>query len=248
MEDSPPGQLVGQDGPARSGRTDSDDTDPSWPDPAPGTSTAPDGIARTGGRRYRTGPPPLQRRRADEEQRAQTAPLPSGLGARGTLGALVAWCLASCLLATWLHHAVVAGLGFCLGSALAARYCRPAALLRMVVAVPAVFAVAEIVAQVATLHGGRRGLALPVAGGTLLTLAAVAPWLFAGTAAAVAIALFRGLPQCVRDLRAELRGGAPRRTPRGPRGRRGPPAEQALRAQQALRALNAQRAQRAPRG
>jgi len=145
---------------------------------------------------------------------------------------------------------VVAGLGFCLGSALAARYCRPAALLRMVVAVPAVFAVAEIVAQVATLHGGRRGLALPVAGGTLLTLAAVAPWLFAGTAAAVAIALFRGLPQCVRDLRAELRGGAPRsrRTPRGPRGRRGPPAEQALRAQQALRALNAQRAQRAPRG
>jgi hypothetical protein len=134
------------------------------------------------------------------------------LRARATLSGLFAWTLVSCLLAAWLHLAVVAGLGFCAGSALAAWYCRPAALLRMLTAVPAVFAVAEILAQFATRPaGGRRGLVVPVAGGTLLTLASVAPWLFAGTAGAVAIALFRGLPRCVRDLRAELRGRAPAR-------------------------------------
>jgi len=163
------------------------------------------------------------------------------------LGALFAGCLASCLLAAWLHLVVVAGLGFCAGSALAAWYCRPAALLRLVVAVPAVFATAVILAQLATLPwGGRHGLVLPVAGGTLLTLAAVAPWLYAGTAAALAIALFRGLPRCVRELRAELRGRAP--TPRGPRGRRGSPMEQALRAQGALREHRARQAQQAPPG
>jgi hypothetical protein len=156
------------------------------------------------------------------------------------LAGLFACCLISCLLAAWLHLIVLAGLGFCVGCAVAARYCQPAALLRMVIAVPSVFLVAEVVAQLATLHsGGRRALALPVAGGTLLTLAAVAPWLFAGTAGAVTIALFRGLPQCVRDLRAGLRGGTPaRQAPRGPQ------AQQALRARQALLAELPPRAQR----
>jgi hypothetical protein len=204
---------------------------------------------RAGGRRYRAGRPPPQRPSANDQPRVP-APYPSGFGALGTLGALFAGCLASCLLAAWLHLVVLAGVGFCAGSALAAWYCRRAALLRIVIAVPAVFAIAEILAQLTTLpRGGRHGLALPVAGGTLLTLAAVAPWLFAGSAAALAIAMFRGLPQCVRDLRTELRGRPP--DGRGPRTRRGPPAEQALRAQKALRELNAQRAgrtQQAPRG
>lgn len=141
--------------------------------------------------------------------------------ARGVLAGLLLWYLVSCLLAAWMHHTVVAALGFCAGSVLAARYSRPAALLRVVVAVPAIFAVAEVLAQLITLHSAaRHSLALAVTGGTLLTLATVAPWLLAGTAGAVIIALFRGLPQCIGDLRAELRGGskapsARRNQPRG---------------------------------
>ena len=115
-------------------------------------------------------------------------------------------CLASCLLAAWLHRDVVAGLGFCAGSAVAARYTRPTALLRVVIAVPLVFLAAELAAQLLTSPGGRPGLAVTVLEGTLLMLSWVAPWLFAGSAVAVAIALFRGLPQCIRDLRSELRG------------------------------------------
>jgi hypothetical protein len=221
MEDVPTGQLIRQDSPAGSAGTEAAETD------ADGARTAPEigapleggsrvGGRRTGGRRYRTGHPPPQRRPAYEQPRAQATPFPSVFGALGTLAGLFACCLISCLLAAWLHLIVLAGLGFCAGCAVAAWYCQPAAQLRMVIAVPSVFLVAEVIAQLATLQsGGRRGLALPVAGGTLLTLAAVAPWLFAGTAGAVAIALFRGLPQCVRDLRAELRGRAPaRRAPR----------------------------------
>jgi hypothetical protein len=216
MEDAQAGQLVRHGSAAGSGATEAADTD------GGGAGTAPEGGQRTGGRRYRAGRPPPRRRGTAEQPRVPTTPFPSGFGAWGTLGGLFACCLVSCLLAAWLHFTVVAGLGFCAGCAIAAWYCRPAALLRMVIAVPAVFAAAEILAQLATLPGGsgRRGLALPVAGGTLLTLAAVAPWLFAGTAVAIAIALFRGLPQCVRDLRAELRGQPPAR--RAPRARQAP--------------------------
>jgi hypothetical protein len=42
--------------------------------------------------------------------------------------------------------------------------------------------------------------------GTVLTLAGVAPWLFAGTIACVVIAMTRGLPDCVRQLREEQGG------------------------------------------
>ncbi len=222
MEDEPTGQLVRQDGPAGSAGTEPADTDAGGAASAPESGSRTHG-RRTGGRRYRAGRPPPQRRRADEQPRVQATPFPSGFGASGALGALFAFCLASCLLAAWLRLTLVAGLGFCAGCALAAWYCPRAALLRMVIAVPTVFAAAEILAQLATLRGGgHRGLVLPVAVGTLLTMAAVAPWLFAGTAGAVAIALFRGLPRCVSDLRAELRGRTPgRRAPRAhqtPRG------------------------------
>ena len=39
-----------------------------------------------------------------------------------------------------------------------------------------------------------------------LTLSTAAPWLFGGLAGALLIATVRGLPQCVRDLRAHLAG------------------------------------------
>jgi hypothetical protein len=68
---------------------------------------------------------------------------------------------------------------------------------------------AEIIAQVATAQGSSsRGTVISVLEGTLLTLADVAPWLFAGTVICLVAAMVRGLPQCVRDLRAGLRGEA----------------------------------------
>jgi hypothetical protein len=128
--------------------------------------------------------------------------------------------LASCLLAAWLHNNVVAGLGFCAATCVAARCARPQALLGLVVSVPAVFLTAEVVAQVAIEPAFKHhGTLLPVAEGTLLTLAGVAPWLFAGTAAGVLIAMFRGLPQCVRSLRSDLSGRRVRPRERTRRGR-----------------------------
>jgi hypothetical protein len=112
---------------------------------------------------------------------------------------------------------MVAGLGFCAGSCVAAGYARRAALLGVVVSAPVVFLVAEVFAQLVTVPAGaHRGTLVLVAGGTLLTLAGVAPWLFAGTIAGLVIAMFRGLPNSVRDLRAGLTGrrARPRRPPR----------------------------------
>jgi hypothetical protein len=210
MDDAPTGRLVREENPAGFAGTESTDTEASGAETAPDAGRRAAG-RRTGGRRYKAGHPPPQRRRTYRQPSVQATPFPAGLGVWGILAGLFACCLASCLLAAWLHLIVLAGLGFCVGCGLAVWFCQPAALLRVVLAVPTVFVLAEVLAQLATLHGhGRHGLALPVAAGTLLTLAAVAPWLFSGTAGAVAIALFRGLPRCVRDLRAALRGRAPR--------------------------------------
>jgi hypothetical protein len=48
-----------------------------------------------------------------------------------------------------------------------------------------------------------RGTALGVLG----SLASTAPWLFGGTLLVLAITVPRGLPACIRDLRARLAGG-----------------------------------------
>jgi hypothetical protein len=42
---------------------------------------------------------------------------------------------------------------------------------------------------------------LSIAGGSALSLAGVAPWLFVGTAISLTIAFFRGLPRSIADLR-----------------------------------------------
>jgi hypothetical protein len=180
---------------------------------------------RSGGRRYRNGnrPPPGRRpagpwsMSADGQATSEVTPLPDRTASVGTLAGLLAVFLAGCLLAAWLHQDVVAGLGFCAGACVAAGYARPAALLSVVVSVPVVFLAAEIVAQLVTVPAAaHRSTPVLVAEGTLLTLAGVAPWLFAGTIAGLAIAMFRGLPQSVRDLRAGLTGRRtrPRRRPR----------------------------------
>jgi hypothetical protein len=126
---------------------------------------------------------------------------------RGAVLAMLSLFFPGTLTAGWLHFAALTGISFVAGCALAARYTRRDAMLTAVVAPPLVFFVALVASEVLTTHEDTFGHTLASAAeGTVLTLAGVAPWLFAGVLIGVVVAMFNGLPQCVRDLRAELRG------------------------------------------
>ncbi len=152
--------------------------------------------------------PPAQSALAQRHPiRAESAPARSYVTARGAMVAMLGVFLASDLVASWLHLAVLIGLGYAGACALAPFFVRRHALLQLVVAPPAIFLVALIIGQVLTAQGtSRHGKALSVLEGTFLTLAAIAPWLFAGTAVGIGAATTRGLPQSIRELAAGLRG------------------------------------------
>ena len=127
--------------------------------------------------------------------------------ARGAVVAMFLLFLVGTLAAGWLHLEVLAGLSFVAGCAMAAYYSRRDALLTAVVTPPLVFMAALVIAELLTSHEDTVRHSLTAAAeGIILTLAAVAPWLFSGVVIGLVIALTRGLPQCVRDLSAELRG------------------------------------------
>ena len=178
---------------------------------------------RPGGRRYRSGRPParpmpggLQDRPADQQPAAEPTSFPALASAPWALVRMFTVCLVSCLLAGWLHLYLIAGLGFCVGCVLATRYTRRNALLYVVISLPVIFLAAALAAQLATAAGGgTHHTVVSALVGTVLTLADVAPWLLAGTAGGLGIALFRGLPQCVRDLRADASGRTERRNAAG---------------------------------
>ena len=137
--------------------------------------------------------------------------------ARGAVLAMFALFFLGMLAAGWLHLGVLTGLSFVVGSALAARYTRREGLLAVVVTPPLIFLVALVAVEVFTSHADTTKHALTSAAeGTILTLAAVAPWLFSGVVVGLVIALFRGLPQCIGDLRTELRGDFGLREPSAP--------------------------------
>jgi hypothetical protein len=117
---------------------------------------------------------------------------------------------AGMLAADWLHLGTLTGLSFVAGCALAARYTRRDGLLTVVASPALIFIVALIIHEALTTHAAtvRRTLE-SVAEGVVLTLAGVAPWLFIGVVLGLAIAMTRGLRQCIRDLGAELRGDPP---------------------------------------
>jgi hypothetical protein len=97
-----------------------------------------------------------------------------------------------------LGGAVPAGLSFLAGTAAAARYTRRAYLLTATATPPVLFFGVLSVAKFVTATGD---VPLSAASGIALALAGTAPWIFAGTAASLAIAWCRGLRRCVRDLR-----------------------------------------------
>jgi hypothetical protein len=78
------------------------------------------------------------------------------------------------------------------------------------IAPPLLFCIALVVVKAVTATGE---VALATAEGVAVTLAGVAPWLFAGTALSLVIAWSRGLRERVRELREELR---PPRSPDPP--------------------------------
>ncbi len=154
-------------------------------------------------------------RRSYSNDRRPAASFRSHVTKRGALLGMFAVCLVACLLAAWLHADAVAGVGFVVTGILAPVYARQNALLHIVISAPVIFLLAEIITQLITAPGtSGRNSVISVLEGTFLTLADVAPWLFAGTIVCIGIAMTRGLPQCVRDLRAGLRGDARVSSPR----------------------------------
>jgi hypothetical protein len=126
---------------------------------------------------------------------------------RGAVLAMFALFFLGAVAAELLHSGFLVGFSFLAGCVLAARFARRSALLTVVVSPPLVFLAAVVCAESVSSSAAtvRAGL-LSAVEGTVLTLAAAAPWLFGGEALGLTVALFRGLPQCVRELRAGLRG------------------------------------------
>jgi hypothetical protein len=104
------------------------------------------------------------------------------------------------------HHGFLAGGAFVVGTLLAVRYVQRSSLLPVVVSPPLLFAIALVIVKAVTATGS---LLTSTVGGTVVTLGNLAPWLFGGMAAVIAIACVRGLPANVRELRAGLRGDRP---------------------------------------
>jgi hypothetical protein len=132
--------------------------------------------------------------------------------ARGAVLSMFAVFLAGTLIAGWLHTELLTGLSFVAGCVLAARYTRRSGLLAATVSPPALFLAALICAELLDSDSGTVWHTVAATcEGSVITLASVAPWLFAGVILGLVIAFARGLRGCVSELRAELRGDIPPR-------------------------------------
>ena len=129
-------------------------------------------------------------------------PSAARLTGRGALLGMFVLSFLGILVSSWLHWSPLAGGSFVLGCAAAARWTKSRDLLSVVVSPPVLFFCALLSVKALTSTGN---MLVSIAEGTTLTLASVAPWLFAGVAVSLIIACFRGLPRCIRDLRRDLR-------------------------------------------
>jgi hypothetical protein len=128
--------------------------------------------------------------------------------ARGAVVAMFSLFFLGMVAADWLHLGSLTGLSFVAGCALAARYTKRDGLLTAVLTPPLIFMIALVVTETISSHADTLRRTLTSAGeGIVPTLAAVAPWLFTGMIVGVVVAIRNGLPQCVRELRADLRRG-----------------------------------------
>jgi uncharacterized protein DUF6542 len=134
-------------------------------------------------------------------------PAPRGrqeqLTGRGGVLAVFGVCFLGLLIADWANWGELADATYFMASSLTAYYVRPGSLLPVAVSAPLLFFLACALEKAMTSSG-----ALTTLGGILVALADSAPWLFAGTALTVAIALLRGLSGEVRALVVDLRHSA----------------------------------------
>ena len=129
------------------------------------------------------------------------------LTGRGAIAGMLLLFLVSLLVASWLQWGVLAGASFVIGSVAAAWYTRPRDLLAIAVSPPLLFFCALVCVKAVTAQGAA---IISTVEGTALTLANVAPWLFAGVILYLIVAWARGLPRCVTELRHDLRPDLPR--------------------------------------
>jgi len=150
----------------------------------------------------------------------QTASAHSHMTARGAMVAMFGLFLAADLAANWTGHEVPAGISFLAACILGPYLVRKHGLLQVVTAPPAIFFIALVITQIATAQGtGKHGKILSVLEGTALILAALAPWLLTGAALGILAAIPRGLAQCTRELKQEIREDLAQRRPWAPRAR-----------------------------
>jgi hypothetical protein len=112
---------------------------------------------------------------------------------------------------------VLAGAFFVIGSVAAVIYVRPGDLLMVTIVPPLLFGIALLAVKAATASGN---VVLSIAEGIAITMAEVAPWVFAGMALTLVIAWARGLGGCVRELRQDLRADRHRPVDHRPTDRR----------------------------
>jgi hypothetical protein len=140
-------------------------------------------------------------------QVAVRAGLIPSVGAPAAIATMFLIFLLTDLVSVPLQFSGLAGFGFAAGSALAAGVVRRADLLIVSTMPPIVFLLAITCAELITAHLSHASGSLGrIGAGIFLTLSAAAPWMLGGLAGALAIAVLRGLPQRVRDLRTDLAG------------------------------------------
>jgi hypothetical protein len=135
------------------------------------------------------------------------------LTGRGAITGMLLVFFLGVLAASWLHWGPLAGGSFLVGAVAAAWYTKQRDLLTVAVSPPLLFFIVVVCVKALTAAGNT---VLSTVEGTALTLANVAPWLFAGVALSLLIAWFRGLPRCIAQLRRDLRPDLARPRPRDP--------------------------------
>ena len=146
--------------------------------------------------------PPVPDGGKDGRQSTNRRPGALLTGRGAVLGMFVLFSL-GILVATWMNWSPLAAASFVVGCAAAAWWTKPRDLLSVVVSPPILFFCALLGVKALTATGNTL---VSVAGGTVLTLAVVAPWLLVGAVISVIIAWSRGLPRCVSDLRRATHG------------------------------------------
>jgi hypothetical protein len=139
------------------------------------------------------------------------------LTGRGAVMVMLAVFALGLLGASWTPWPVLAGAFFVIGSVAAVVYVRPGDLLMVTIVPPLLFGIALLGVKAATASGN---VVLSIAEGVAITMAEVAPWLFAGMVLTLGIAWARGLRECIRDLRQDLRADGHRPADHRPADRR----------------------------